>query len=486
MPLEPSDYIARLQVVSLKERAEQMRLRYNRGYQECQAVRAHLDVLSEHDYVCLDVDSQVRKQLDEIEKRNEKLKAQYFEIVAFAEKYHAEGMAKKTTQQLKEAEELMDSQQYEEIFDSFESTDYPHKENEVGSEETQGNDPNDGEDGNQVQEQKRTQRTVSDSSAKEIQRESMAKPDSKGSEDSPKPIDNQGQEKAPDSLDATHNPQMENAASTQTRAAGAGNTQENASEAGEDRSDLDPMIARMKALRCRQETSALYQKRLLALLPLIRNGADVDMTLPETKGNTALHYACGIGSWSITQWLVKHGANVNAQTNKGKTPLDCVGDDNAKRIRELLISHGAKKSSELPSEGNSASGANAPTQDAEELNSLGLDYQYGKHGKTKNRNEAARHFRLAAEQGHAGAQNNLGFCYHNGWGVPKDMTQAAMWYKRSADQGNAWGQSNYGTCLEFGWGVEKDIPSAIEMYRKSAAQGHASAKKHLKRHGIAM
>ena len=112
----------------------------------------------------------------------------------------------------------------------------------------------------------------------------------------------------------------------------------------EDRSDLQPMINRMAALRCREATSALYQKRLLTLLPLIRDGADVNITLPETKGNTALHYSCAIGSLSITRWLVEHGANVNAVTNKGATPLDCVGADNARQIRALLISHGAVRS----------------------------------------------------------------------------------------------------------------------------------------------
>ena len=112
----------------------------------------------------------------------------------------------------------------------------------------------------------------------------------------------------------------------------------------EDRSDLQPMINRMAALRCREATSALYQKRLLTLLPLIRDGADVNITLPETKGNTALHYSCGIGSLSITRWLVEHGANVNAVTNKGVTPLDCVGADNAQQIRALLISRGAVRS----------------------------------------------------------------------------------------------------------------------------------------------
>lgn len=249
--------------------------------------------------------------------------------------------------------------------------------------------------------------------------------------------------------------------------------------------DLDPMIARMAALRCREAESRLYQTRLLTLLPLIRNGAHVDITLPETKGNTALHYSCAIGSWSITEWLVLHGANVNALTDKGKTPLDCVGSDNAQRIRSLLISRGAKRSSEL-SYGDRATYASDTSDgaDADQLNNLGLAYQYGNNGMPQNYNEAARHFRLAAERGHAGAQNNLGFCYHNGWGVPKDMVQAAVWYRRSADQGNAWGQSNYGTCLEFGWGVSKNVPAAIDMYRRAAAQGHASAKKHLKRLGL--
>ena len=260
------------------------------------------------------------------------------------------------------------------------------------------------------------------------------------------------------------------------------------SPAGQTHTDLQPMIDRMRALRCREATSALYQKRLLTLLPMIRDGADVDITLPETKGNTALHYACAIGSWSITQWLVEHGANVNAVTDKGATPLDCVGDDNAQRIRALLISRGAKKAAELNQGGifpQPNAGEGNVSEDAETLNNLGLAYQFGK-GKPKDYAEAARCFRRAAEQGHAGAQNNLGFMYHNGWGVPQDYSQAAYWYRLSAQQGNAWGQSNYGTCLEFGWGVKKDLNVAIEMYRRAASQGHASAKKHLKRHGISM
>ncbi len=109
----------------------------------------------------------------------------------------------------------------------------------------------------------------------------------------------------------------------------------------EDRSDLQPMIDRMAALKCKQESSKLYQKRLLMLLPMIRNGADVNTTTVETKGNTALHYAVAIGSLSITRWLLEHGANPNAVTNKGASVMDCVGSDNGKAIRALLKQYGA-------------------------------------------------------------------------------------------------------------------------------------------------
>ncbi len=37
-------------------------------------------------------------------------------------------------------------------------------------------------------------------------------------------------------------------------------------------------------------------------------------------------------------------------------------------------------------------------------------------------------FRKAAEQGHVGAQTNLGLMYYIGKGVPQDLAQARMWF----------------------------------------------------------
>jgi hypothetical protein len=109
-----------------------------------------------------------------------------------------------------------------------------------------------------------------------------------------------------------------------------------------DRSSLDPLIARIRALKCKYAVSAEQQRHLLELLPRIRQGESVNLVLPSTNGCTALHYSCGIGSLSITKWLLEHGANPNARDNNGMVPLHCVGNDNRDAIIQALRDHGAQ------------------------------------------------------------------------------------------------------------------------------------------------
>ena len=52
-----------------------------------------------------------------------------------------------------------------------------------------------------------------------------------------------------------------------------------------------------------------------------------------------------------------------------------------------------------------------------------------------------RLFRLAAEQGYADAQFNLGNMFTNGQGVAQDREEAIRWYRLAAAQGNAWAKS---------------------------------------------
>ena len=58
-----------------------------------------------------------------------------------------------------------------------------------------------------------------------------------------------------------------------------------------------------------------------------------------------------------------------------------------------------------------------------------------------NNAEAVRWFQLAATQGHAGAQNNLGLMYADGRGVQADDAEAVRWFRLAAKQGHAGAQN---------------------------------------------
>lgn len=86
---------------------------------------------------------------------------------------------------------------------------------------------------------------------------------------------------------------------------------------------------------------------------------------------------------------------------------------------------------------------------------------------------------LAAEQGDASAQFNLGVMYDNGEGVPQDHQQAVAWYRKAAEQGYASAQFNLGNMYLNGRGVPQDHQQAVIWYRKAAEQGEASAQYNL-------
>ncbi len=56
----------------------------------------------------------------------------------------------------------------------------------------------------------------------------------------------------------------------------------------------------------------------------------------------------------------------------------------------------------------------------------------------------------------------------------------------AAEGGNVSAQTEFGECYANGRGASGDMAEAVKWYRRAAGQGHASAKKHLKRHGITM
>ena len=86
---------------------------------------------------------------------------------------------------------------------------------------------------------------------------------------------------------------------------------------------------------------------------------------------------------------------------------------------------------------------------------------------------------MAAEQGLARAQFNLGYMYDAGEGVPKNDAEAVRWYRMAAEQGDADAQLNLGYMYDVGEGIPKDYVQAYAWYNIAAAQGDETAKENL-------
>lgn len=92
---------------------------------------------------------------------------------------------------------------------------------------------------------------------------------------------------------------------------------------------------------------------------------------------------------------------------------------------------------------------------------------------------ALSEWRTLAEQGHAEAQNMLGYMYRFGEGVPQDFEQARQWYRRAADQGNATAQNNLGAMYRQGLGLPQDYQEAFRWFLRAAEQGNGGAQNHV-------
>ena len=99
--------------------------------------------------------------------------------------------------------------------------------------------------------------------------------------------------------------------------------------------------------------------------------------------------------------------------------------------------------------------------------------------------ESRRLYRIAADEGEAGAQVNLGLlCAEEGGGLPSDEAAAARLFKLAADQGKALGRAYLGDFHERGCGgLPQDIAVAVRFYRLAADQGNGWAETALARLG---
>ena len=101
---------------------------------------------------------------------------------------------------------------------------------------------------------------------------------------------------------------------------------------------------------------------------------------------------------------------------------------------------------------------------------LGLSYATGGFCYRQDYFQAIRWYRKAAQQGHSAAQNNLGYMYANGRGVPQSYSDALEWYTKAAEGGFTLAQFNLGRVYAYGRGVKRDYVRA-HMWTNLAAIG---------------
>ena len=90
--------------------------------------------------------------------------------------------------------------------------------------------------------------------------------------------------------------------------------------------------------------------------------------------------------------------------------------------------------------------------------------------------KAAKWYRRAAHQGHADAQYELGTMYryeHGHFG--QNLREAARWFRLAAEKGHADAQYGLGLMYGVGAGFAEDDAEAARWYRLAADQGHAGA-----------
>ncbi len=71
--------------------------------------------------------------------------------------------------------------------------------------------------------------------------------------------------------------------------------------------------------------------------------------------------------------------------------------------------------------------------------------------------KAVEWFRKAAEQGYDKAQNNLGWAYQNGNGIPKNLETAREWYQKAAAQGHELAKQNLENIKDQGFSWSKAV-----------------------------
>jgi TPR repeat protein len=97
------------------------------------------------------------------------------------------------------------------------------------------------------------------------------------------------------------------------------------------------------------------------------------------------------------------------------------------------------------------------------------------NGVPQNYLEAAKWYRLAANQDFAQAQVKLAEMYLDGQGLRQSDAEAVKWYRLAADRGDATAQYDLGVSYDEGRGVPQNYVDAHMWFNLAAAQGDQDA-----------
>ena len=118
--------------------------------------------------------------------------------------------------------------------------------------------------------------------------------------------------------------------------------------------------------------------------------------------------------------------------------------------------------------------------DADAQYQMGQAYDHGRVVHIDNM-EAAKWYQMAAEQGHVDAQYKMGDMHRSGV-LTWDGREALRWYQTAAEQGNAKAQYSMGMLYHDGFGIGADCDearkwfmTATENLRAAAERGDADA-----------
>lgn len=94
--------------------------------------------------------------------------------------------------------------------------------------------------------------------------------------------------------------------------------------------------------------------------------------------------------------------------------------------------------------------------------------------------QAARLYKLAADQGHSYSQYGLGVIYANGIGVSASGSESVLWLTRAANQGYDLAQGQLAATYSEGIGVPQDYVQAYKWYNIMSAQSTGGGMRHLR------